>query len=306
MTVWPFRQVGLKAVSVGLAFALWMAVAGEETVERGLRVPLELKQLSAGLNVLGDPPTFVDVRVRGTSGTLARVAPGEIVAVLELGSAAPGRRLFQLTPENIRVPFGLEVTQVVPASIAVEFEQTATRRVPIAPSVQGEPAAGYVIGAVAADPKEVEITGPATAVALATEALTETVSVAEARDTVVRTVNVGMLSPLLRVKSPRASVRVQIAPAPDERMLRDQPVRLRGVGAHLAARAVPPAVDVVLRGRREHLSAIGAADVTAFIELAGLGVGGYTIPVKVESPSRVGAMRIEPASVRVEINSVKK
>jgi YbbR domain-containing protein len=233
------------------------------------------------------------------------LAPGEVVAVLELGGAGPGRRLFQLTPENIRVPFGLDVTQVVPASVAIEFEQSATRRVPIAPAVQGEPAPGFVVGTITAEPKEVEITGPATAVSLATEALTEAVSVSGARDTVVRSVNVGLLSPLLRVKSSRASVRVQIVPGPSERVLRDQPVRLRGVGERLAARAIPPAVVVVLRGTREAVGNTGTAGVTAFVDLAGLGVGDYRVPVRVESPPKVGAMRVEPIEVRVEIHSVK-
>jgi hypothetical protein len=305
MRRWVFQHAALKLVSVGLALALWMAVAGEQTVERGLRVPLELQQMPAGLNLVGEPPTVADVRVRGPSGALARLVPGEIVAVLELRGAAPGRRLFQLTPQSIRAPFGLEVTQVVPASVALEFEQTATRRVPIAPTVQGEPAPGFVVGAISTDPKEVEISGPATAVSLASEALTEEVLVSGAEATVVRTVSVGLLNPVLRVKSPRAAVRVEIVPGPRERTLRGQPVRLRSLGGGLAAKAVPAAVDVVMRGSREDIGKVGLTDVTAFVDLAGLGVGVYNMPVKIESPPKVGVMRIDPVTVRVDIDSAK-
>jgi len=304
MKFWPFRQWQLKLVSVGLAVALWMAVAGEETVERGLRVPLELKNMPIDLNLVGEPPTVVDVRVRGTSGTLAGLTPGDIAAVLELRGAGAGRRLFQLTPEHIRVPFGVEVTQVVPSGVAVDFERTATRRVPIAPTVEGEPAPGFVVGAMTADPKEVEVIGPASAVATATEALTEPVSVAGARETVVQGVSVGLLNPLLRVKNPRASVRVQVLPGPRERVVQEQPVRLRGVGTKLAAKAVPATVDVYLRGTRESVGNVGLTDLTAYVDLVGLGVGRYSIPVRVEAPPRVGVTRVEPAAVRVEIQSV--
>ncbi|MGE3707126.1 MAG: YbbR-like domain-containing protein, partial [Vicinamibacterales bacterium] len=148
---WPFGHLGLKAASVGLAVALWMAVAGESTVERGLRVPLELQQFPEGLELQGEPPALVDVRVRGTSGVLARVGPGEIVAVLDLHGARPGRRLFQLTPEQVNVPFGVEVIQVAPASVVLEFERTMTRRLRIVPSVEGEPAPGYIVGEVIAE-----------------------------------------------------------------------------------------------------------------------------------------------------------
>src|SRR5262249_36708870 len=53
-TIWPFRHLGLKALSLVLALLLWMIVSGEETVERGLRVPLELQQVPAGLELTGE------------------------------------------------------------------------------------------------------------------------------------------------------------------------------------------------------------------------------------------------------------
>ena len=53
-SIWPFRHAGLKLLSLGLAVLLWMVVAGEETVERGLRVPLELVQFPPGLELQGE------------------------------------------------------------------------------------------------------------------------------------------------------------------------------------------------------------------------------------------------------------
>ena len=55
-TIWPFRHLGLKALSLVLALLLWMIVSGEETVERGLRVPLELQQVPVGLELTGEVP----------------------------------------------------------------------------------------------------------------------------------------------------------------------------------------------------------------------------------------------------------
>src|SRR5947208_9000988 len=94
VVIWPFRHLGLKVLSLGVALLLWMVVSGEEAVERGLRVPLELQQVPAGLELSGDIPATVDVRVRGASGTLSRVAAGDVVAVLDLRGARAGRRLF--------------------------------------------------------------------------------------------------------------------------------------------------------------------------------------------------------------------
>ena len=100
--MWPFRQVGLKLLSLGVAVLLWMTVSGEETVERVLRVPLELQQFPVGLEIQGEAPSTVDVRVKGTSGGLSRVGAGDVVAVLDLRGARAGSRLFPLTPEQVR------------------------------------------------------------------------------------------------------------------------------------------------------------------------------------------------------------
>ena len=126
-SIWPFRHFGLKIWSVLLAVALWLAVTGDESVERGLRIPLELQQFPPGLELQGDAPALVDVRVRGESSALGRVAPGDIVAVLDLRGVRPGRRLFQLTPEQVRAPFGVQVVQVNPTTVPLTFIDTASR-----------------------------------------------------------------------------------------------------------------------------------------------------------------------------------
>src|SRR5262245_34562503 len=140
-----------------MALVLWMVVSGEETVERGLRVPLELQQVPAGLELTGEVPTTVDLRVRGPSGTLGRLTASDVVAVLDLRGAVEGRRLFTLTPEQMRVPFGVEVVQVTPSAVAMAFEPSASKQVPVVPAVDGLPAPGYVVGAKTADPPSVEV-----------------------------------------------------------------------------------------------------------------------------------------------------
>lgn len=301
---WIFGNAWLKALSLGLALMLWMVVSGEETVERGLRVPLELTQVPAGLELLGDVPATVDVRVRGASGALSRVAAGDVVAVLDLHTAQPGRRLFPLTPEQVRVPFGVEIVQVLPSAVTMSFEPSALREVPIVPAVDGRPAAGYVVGPLSAEPRAVEVIGPDSAVKRATEVVTEPVSVEGATAQVRQSVILGLLDPALRLKSARsAMVTVQILPAPLERTLRNQAVHLRNLGANLRAEAVPAAVELTVRGNRETLARVAADDLVAFIDLAGLGPGQYSLTVHADSSREAGVTRVNPESVQVRITS---
>ncbi|HJZ70550.1 MAG TPA: CdaR family protein [Vicinamibacterales bacterium] len=304
---WTFQHVGLKVLSLGLAVLLWMVVAGEETVERGLRIPLELQQMPGGLEMLGDVPATVDVRVRGASGTLSRVAPGDIIAVLDLRGARSGRRLFPLTADQVRVPFGVEIVQVLPSAVALAFETTVTRDLPIVPAVDGRPAPGYTVGHMAAEPRTAEVVGPETAVERATEVLTEPVPVTGAKADVRQAVTLGLLDPSLRLKTARsATVTVQIVPAPLERTLRHRPVHLRNVAPNLQAEAMPSTVDLTLRGDRDALSHFDADEIVVYIDLAGLGPGEYnSLGVRTTSSPDVGVMHVEPATVQVRINRGK-
>ena len=86
----PFRHLGLKLMAVALATLLWLIVAGDHLVERSMRVPLEFRNIPPTLEIVGDPPTAVDVRLRGSSALLGRLEPRDIVAVLDLGIGAAG------------------------------------------------------------------------------------------------------------------------------------------------------------------------------------------------------------------------
>ena len=306
-TLWPFRNLGLKALSLGIGVLLWMSVSGEETVERGLRAPLELQQFPQGLEIQGEVPSTVDVRVRGTAGALSRVNGGDIVAVLDLHAVRPGNRLFAMTPEQVRSPYGIEVVQVTPSTIALALENSLTRQVPVAPSVEGAPAPGYVvIGKPVVTPDRVEIVGPETAVKRAVEAVTETISLAGLRDSLKEEIAIGLLDPALRLKTQRTvNVEIRIAPGPVERMIRGLPVRLRNLGPRLSAQAVPAVVDAGIRGSRDIINKVGGDDFAASVDVSGLGEGEYTLPVRVDTSERAGVTHVEPSTVQVRITSVK-
>jgi YbbR domain-containing protein len=306
-TLWPLRHFGLKVLSLGLALLLWVTVAGEQTVERSLRVPLEFQQFPAGLELRGEIPATVDVRVRGTSGALSRLAPGDVVAVLDLRAARPGQRLFHLTAEQVRTPFGVEVVQVTPPSMAMAFDGSASKLVPVIPPLDGRPAAGFVVGKWTAEPAAVEVIGPASAVQRVSEAVTEPVTLAGAREQVREKVTVGLLDPALRLKTPgTAMVTVQIVPAPLEHRLRGRPVHLRNLAANLFAEAQPSTVDVTIRGSREALGRLEVDDIAAYVDLAGLGAGQYTLNVRADSSLEAGVTHVEPATVQVRIFRDKK
>ena len=213
MAYHPFRNLGLKFLSTCIAAMLWLVVAGERVVERVLRAPVEFQNLPSGLELVGNLPDTVEVRLRGSSGALSRMAAGDLSAVLDLRTARPGRRLFHVTPTQVTVPYGIEVVQVGPSTITMEFETSGLRMVPVEPDIEGRPAAGFEVTQVTSDPRTVEVAGPESALRRLDAAMTEPVSVADETRSVREVVTIGVQDARLWLTTPQtAVVTVTISP----------------------------------------------------------------------------------------------
>ena len=213
MAYHPFRNLGLKFLSTLVAILLWLVVAGERVVERVMRAPVEFQNLPAGLELVGNPPDTVEVRLRGSSGALSRMAAGDMSAVLDLATARPGRRLFHITQSQVTVPYGVEIVQVGPSTLTMEFEMSGIRTVPVEPDIDGRPASGYEVTKVTSDPVSVEVAGPESALKRLQAAITEPVSVTDQTRTVREIVTIGVPDATLRLRSPQtAVVTVTISP----------------------------------------------------------------------------------------------
>lgn len=299
MAVVGLRHTGLKLMSIALAALLWLAVSGEQIVERPFRIPLEFTNMPQHLEPVGEPPNVVDVRVRGSSGRLSRIAAGEVVAVVDLEGARPGQRLFHVTNDDVRAPFGVEVLQVAPASLYMTFEPSATKSLPVVPAVEGEPAPGFEIATRAAEPATVDVVGPQSAVAAMTSAITEPVSVEGASATVVEMVSVGVSDPTVRLKD-ASPVRVTVNVKPAQLQWAVSGVAVKVLNAAGRTTVSPAAVTIHVRGPRDAKGA-DAQSFDASVDAAGLKPGLYELPVRIVIPPRVGWTRIEPAEVMVRI-----
>lgn len=299
MAWFKIRHIGLKVVSVVLAALLWVLVSGEQTVERAIRIPLEFTNLPPQLELVGTPPAVVDVRVRGSSGTLSRVAAGELSAVLDVRAARSGDRLFHLTPEDVRAPFGVEVVQVTPANVSLTFEESLSKTVGVTVRIEGEPAPGYAVGGVTVEPATVAIVGPASALNGLTEAITEPISVSGASRPVKETVTIGVADPVVRLQQGQsANVTIAIAAAPDEWVVQGIAVQVRNSGSKTMV--LPGEVNVWARGPRDSKDT-DPTHYSAAVDVTGLSAGRHTLPVRVEAPTGIGLLRVDPAEVAVTI-----
>ena len=305
MAYHPFRDLPLKLVSVVLAVLVWVSVAGEPVVERGLDVPLEFENVPLGMEIVGTPSDMLRVRVRGPSSAVSRLEVGTVAAVLDLFDEQPGRKLFDMFAGRVEVPSGVEVTSVVPATVVLTLERLGARTVSVVADIAGAPAAGRAIGRVTTDPAAVEIIGPETRLAELREALTETISVQGAAATIVRDVSVGVADATVRLVEPvSARVVIEIVRADVPRTFQDVPVFLDGADASPRASIQPERVTIGILGASDLIYGLDPAAIRAHVDvgaLAGASPGRYNLPVGVEAREGIRITHIDPGRVQVSV-----
>jgi YbbR domain-containing protein len=300
MAYHPFRHFGLKFLSIALAVAIWLIVGDQRSVERSVRVPLEFHNVPDGLELVANPPDSVEVRLRGPSSALGRLLPGEVVAVLDLQAARTGTRLFHLLADEVRVPYGVQVSQVNPSSVTLTFEQSMTKSVPVLPAVDGDPADGFHVGRISATPAVVAVVGPRSHVVDLKSATTEPVVISRARAAIVDRVTVGVADELVRLVTPQtATVTVEIVASAVEKRLTSVAVIPRNTPTGRTVRITPATVDIVVRGPRTVLDSLTSIGV--FVDLAGLSPGRYQLPVHIDPAASVEVQRAEPSTVEVRL-----
>jgi YbbR domain-containing protein len=200
----PFRNLGLKMVAVILGTMLWFTVSSDYFVERSMRVPLVYLNTPLSLEIAPDAPDSVEVHLRGRVSQLTG-DQGDVIVYIDLTDAQAGSRLFHLRTDQVTTPFGIEATQVFPSTVMLTLEATGTKSVTVEATVEGKPANGFDIGKITVEPSMVDVVGPESELKALRSAITETVMIEGAKETVTRSVSIGVMNSSLRLKESRTA-----------------------------------------------------------------------------------------------------
>jgi YbbR domain-containing protein len=109
----------LKLLALAISFLIWATYTAEPYAEVGFQVPLEFTTMPPQLEISGDVPTAVRIRVRGRSALLRRMVPADLNLRLDMKDKKEGTATLNIRPEMVGAPFGATVVQVAPSEIHV-------------------------------------------------------------------------------------------------------------------------------------------------------------------------------------------
>jgi YbbR domain-containing protein len=82
------------------------------------------------LEMSGDVPTVMHVRVRGRSALLRRMISADLNLRLDMKDSKEGSSTVEITPKMVNAPFGASVVQVFPTEIHVTLVPRHTLTLP--------------------------------------------------------------------------------------------------------------------------------------------------------------------------------
>lgn len=157
-----WSTLGTLLLSFALAFAVWVSavVAADPSEERDFPtpLPLEIRNLSSGLVIVGEIPEQVVLRLSAPISLWDRLTGADTVkAYVDLSELGAGQYTRPIKVESELRPF--RVVQVTPQEVSFELAPLSTRDFPILPQVQGTPALGFQAEEVEIDPQTATVTG---------------------------------------------------------------------------------------------------------------------------------------------------
>lgn len=154
------NNFGFKLAAIVLSVALWWFIAGENQVQVGMVVPLEIRNLPPGTLITNKVERQVELRLSGPPSILGNLKPEDISSSIDLSSTRPGRRIMVLEERGFRVPPGVKVTRIYPTAVEVILERLERRRLPVRAHIVASPSVRAKIAQVEVVPPTVEVEAP--------------------------------------------------------------------------------------------------------------------------------------------------
>lgn len=267
-------------------------------------VVLDRGTVPSGLE-LGTPTLSADhVDARGPRSLLNQVTAAQArVAIDASGIDFSGQ--VRLVPIDARGQ-QVEAVELTPDVIAVQIPvttQETSKTVPIRPRLAGSPAAGYQLGQITTQPAAITLRGTPSALASVSDVVTDPLSVQGL--TANKTFAVKPVLPkgvrLAEGEPGTVSVSIAIGPAPASRTFLVG-VTCKNVASGSSCLPQLSQVSITLAGSAPALSGLKAAQITPFVDVAGLGPGTYQLAPGVSLPSGISLVSIAPPQVSVVLS----
>ena len=204
------ENLGLKIAAILLSIVLWFFVTSRGQSEISIDVPLELKNMPQGLELVNHETKTVNLNIRGQERFIKNVSASNVRVPLDLSKAKRGEGTYYINREDIKLPRSITVTSISPPSVRVTTEETASKAVKVVPVIVGEPQKGFYLKSAGVLPETIVIEGVRSEIAKVSALKTEPLDITGFNERVTQDLRIDITGRNIRTKITDVRVDVEI------------------------------------------------------------------------------------------------
>jgi YbbR domain-containing protein len=205
-----FDNLGMKIAAVLLSVVLWFYVTSRGQSEIPLEVPVELKNIPVGLEIVNNGYKKVSLYIKGQERIIRTVKPSDVRLSLDLSKTKSGENIFYIHGEDIQLPHGITVTSINPSSLKIITEKTVSKTVRVIAVVTGEVLRGNRIHSINVDPTMITAEGISSEMRKLKSMKTEPLDVTGLAESVVQELKIETKGKNIRTNPDTVRVTVEI------------------------------------------------------------------------------------------------
>ena len=118
-----FDNLPIKVFLLLLVCILWIFLIGIRQGEIMFNIPIEYYSIPKNLEISGEPPREINVRLKGSQRLLSSLKPEQVRLQIDLSDCRSGNNQVPFAEMNINVPSGITVTHYYPQNIRIQLSQ---------------------------------------------------------------------------------------------------------------------------------------------------------------------------------------
>lgn len=122
-----FDHLPMKVSLFLLVCILWVFLIGIRQGETTFNLPIEYYSIPQNLKISGEPPSEIQVRLKGSQRLLSSIKPNQVRVQINLSKCRSGINQVPCSEENINIPSGIIVTHFYPKNIRIQLSPTFKR-----------------------------------------------------------------------------------------------------------------------------------------------------------------------------------